>query len=106
MGTETFEALAQGVATVASRRSSLLTLGGAALAAAASQSGIGEAKKKSGNKCKKKEKNRCNNDAAACIATAQATGTCDATCIAQITPCCETCSANDFLVCLLAASAP
>jgi hypothetical protein len=106
MSTQMFDALARRAAAGLSRRRSLFTLGGAALAATIAIPELGQAKKKKGKDCKKKEKQRCNNDAADCISTLQATGDCDAVCLALLTPCCEECSANGFLICFLAASAP
>jgi hypothetical protein len=90
------------------RRSSLLTLGGAALAATIASPDVSAAKKKkkSGDRGKDKEKKRCNKDAEACKDTVQTL--CDpadpATCLI-IQNCCEECSANGFVECLILASA-
>jgi hypothetical protein len=106
MSTSAFETLTRQAADAVSRRSSLLTLGGAAVAAGVTNTGVSDAKKKKGKDCKKKEKQRCNNDAAACKATIQPL--CDpgdpASCL-EAQACCEECSADGFLTCLLAASA-
>lgn len=108
MNSRAFEAVTRRAADVVSRRSSLLALSGAALATVAG-SGVSEAKKKSGNKCKKKEKNRCSNDAADCKTTILSQTLCDgsdpAGCL-EAQACCEECSANGFLVCLLLAQQP
>lgn len=110
MNSRAFETLTRLTAEGISRRSSLLTLGGAALAATMATPDVGQAKnkkKKNGDKCKDKEKNRCNNDAEACKDTVQPL--CDpadpATCLI-LQNCCEECSANGFLECLILASAP
>jgi hypothetical protein len=105
MNSQVLESVTRRAAAAVSRRSSLVTLGGTALAASLAMPGVSEAKKKKGKDCKKKEKQRCSNDTADCIATLQATPSCDATCVALLTPCCETCSANGFLTCFLAAEA-
>jgi hypothetical protein len=103
MNSQALETATRRAAAAVSRRSSFLTLGGAALAATMARPDIGEAKKK-GKNCKKKEKQRCNNDTDACISTLTTACMGDATCIAELTPCCETCSANGFLTCFIAAS--
>lgn len=109
MDSQAFETLTRRTAEGISRRSSLLTLGGAALAATMATPDVSQAKKKkkSGDKGKEKEKKRCNNDAAACKSTVQSL--CDptdpATCLI-LQNCCEECSANGFLECLILASAP
>jgi hypothetical protein len=110
MNSRAFETLTRRTAEGISRRSSLLTLGGAALAATMATPDVGQAKKnkkKSGDKCKDKEKKRCNNDAADCKDTIQPL--CDpadpGTCLI-LQNCCDECSANGFLECLILASAP
>jgi hypothetical protein len=106
MSMSAFDAFTREAAAGVSRRGSLLTLGGAALAAGVTNAGVSEAKKKKGKVCKKKEKQRCNNDAAACKTTLQPL--CDpgdpAACL-QAQACCEECSADGILTCLLAATA-
>jgi hypothetical protein len=87
-----------------SRRASLLTLGGAALAASVTNAGVSEAKKK-GKDCKKKEKQRCSNDAAACINTFLAVCELTPPECAALQACCDECSSDGVLTCLLAASA-
>jgi hypothetical protein len=106
MSAEAFQTMTQRAAAAVSRRASLLSLGGAAVAATLAAPSVGEAKKKSGNKCKKKEKNRCNNDTDACEATLTTACMGDTDCITLLTPCCETCSANGFLTCFIAAESP
>jgi hypothetical protein len=108
MNSRAFEALTRRTAGGISRRSSLLSLGGAALAATLVTGDVTAAKKKkkSGDKCKEKETKRCNKDAASCKDTVQPL--CDpadpATCLI-LQNCCEECSANGFLECLILASA-
>jgi hypothetical protein len=121
MTTPTIDALALHAARL-SRRRSLLTLGGAAMAlatTAAVEPGYARNnnKNKNNNKHKKKgrkgkgpkapdcqeqEQQRCANDAAACKATLQPLCNQDnvAECLA-IQTCCEQCSAGGFLTCLL-----
>lgn len=115
MTTPTIDALALHAARL-SRRRSLLTLGGAAMAltaAAAVEPGYARKKNKNKNKngrkgkganCQKLEEERCANDTAACKATLQPLCNEDnvAECLA-IQACCEQCSAGGFLTCLLAA---
>lgn len=83
------------------RRASISALGGLAAARlvileAPSAAGKSSARKKSRQRCKK--------DTTACIATLLtrcAQNTDAESCVAALTPCCETCSANGFLVCFL-----
>jgi hypothetical protein len=103
MSTRAFAAVRRHAADGVSRRTSLLTLGGAALAAVATLD-VSEAKKKKGKDCKKKAKQRCSNDVASCTALIPAVCSGDPTCIAKVNLCCETCSGNGFLTCLLAAA--
>jgi hypothetical protein len=108
MNSTAFDILTRFMAEGISRRSSLRTLGGAALAATMASPDVGAAKKKkkNGDKGKDKEKKRCSKDAAACKDTIQPL--CDpadpATCLI-IQNCCEECSANGFLECLILNSA-
>lgn len=67
--------------------------------------GVSDARKQPGKKCRKRERQRCNNDAAACKAQLPAACDNDPECVVAVTPCCETCSADGFLICLNAASA-
>jgi hypothetical protein len=95
-------AFTRNAASATSRRASLRSLGGAALAANAATRDVSGAKKKSGDKCKKKEKQRCSNDAAACKNTvALGCDPMDPTNCAAEKECCDTCSANAFITCLL-----
>jgi type IV secretory pathway VirD2 relaxase len=104
MSTRAFAALRRHAAEGVSRRTSLLTLGGAALAATVAKPDVSEAKKKKGQDCKKKAKQRCANDAAACRAQIPAACADDPNCTGLATFCCEACSGNGFITCLLAAS--
>lgn len=123
MKTQPIDALALHAARL-SRRRSLLTLGGALIAATTASVEPGSARnkhnsnrknnnknKKNGQKgkgadCQEREQQRCSADAAACQATAQFL--CDvenvevAQCLAVRT-CCEECSAGGLLTCLRAA---
>jgi hypothetical protein len=104
MSMRAFESVTRQAAAAVSRRASLVTLGGAALAAVATKPGVSEAKKKkSGNASKKKAKQRCSRDAAVCKAELPAACNGIAECVALLTPCCETCSAGGFVTCLVAA---
>lgn len=85
------------------RRQSLVALGLAVLSAGATSAGVTEAKKK-GNTCKKKARRRCNNDADACKPkVASICGLGPAECLAAVN-CCDECSANGFLTCLVGVS--
>jgi hypothetical protein len=105
MSTHAFDAVTRRAAAGISRRSSLLTLGGAALAATLAGPQLGVAKKKKGKDCKKKEKQRCTNDAAACRTTILINCEDPAGC-PEFLPCCDECSANGFLTCFILASQP
>jgi hypothetical protein len=119
MTTPAIDALARQAARL-SRRRSLLTLGGAVLAATTATAvepvSARKHKNKRNNKkngknggkgnggdCQKKEQQRCSNDAAACKAAVQPLCNADniEECLA-IQTCCEECSAGGFLTCLLA----
>jgi hypothetical protein len=84
------------------RRTSLLTLGGAAIAATTiAQPERASARKKKGKDCGKKERQRCANDIEACRLTVllncgQPGGCSDAA------RCCEACTAAGFATCALA----
>jgi hypothetical protein len=73
-------------------------------AAHANSAGVSGAKKKNGKDCKKKERQRCSSDAAACKAFVPVACEGSADCIIAATLCCEECSADGFLTCLLAAT--
>jgi hypothetical protein len=100
MSTRAFDAFTRHAVAVISRRTSLVTLGGAALVSTVAKPGSSEAKKSSGKTCKKKAKKKCNQDAAACRNVLPAACFDDAECIVLLTPCCDACSANGFLICL------
>lgn len=104
MRTGPFDTVTRHAGAAVSRRTSLLTLGVAPFAAAATRPDISSAKKKSGIDCKKKEKQRCTNDAAACRATVTAVfcpGRADY--CAKVLPSCDECTADGFLAGLIAA---
>lgn len=103
VSTSAFDTFAREAASGVSRRGSLLTIGGAALAAGVTNAGVSVAKKK--KTCKKKQNQRCNNDAAGCRAQVPAACNNNPECVAEASLCCDTCSANGFLTCLIAASA-
>lgn len=102
MDMQSFDAVARRTADSISRRRSLLTLGGATLGVTLARPATSEAKKQ-GKKCKKKERKRCNKDATECRVTVQALcqppGSPE--CLALQT-CCDTCSADGFIACLIA----
>jgi hypothetical protein len=104
MTEQAFDAFTRSVGHVATRRSSLLALGGAALAAGfVTQVGT-EAKQKPAKKIKKKNKKKCNQEIAECRTLVLAADADPAT-EAAILACCENCFAGDFLTCFLAAVA-
>jgi hypothetical protein len=108
MSTQMFDTVTRRVAGL-SRRRSLLSLGGAALAATVTSPRLSAAKKKNkkGADCKQKEKQRCSKDAAACKATITPLCSPDnpAACLA-VQACCEECSANGLVTCFLATQEP
>jgi hypothetical protein len=106
MSTSAIDVVARAAAETASRRKSILAMGMAVLAAGAANAGVTEAKKKKGKDCKKKEKQRCANDAAACKVSLAPVcqGADPADCIA-LQNCCDSCSSNEFLTCLILAQA-
>ncbi len=112
MTTPTIDTLAHRAARF-SRRRSLLTLGGAVIAAttATVEPGFAKKNKKNGRKgnggdCKKREQQRCSSDATACKATVQLLCNVDnpdvELCLLLQT-CCEECSAGGFLTCAVPA---
>ena len=103
MGKNVVEASLREAGEQASRRTSLLALGMAVLAAGASHGGVTEARNK-GKDCKKKEKQRCQSDVAACRATLAPFCAGDPTTCIILGACCDTCSSNGFLTCLMAAT--
>jgi hypothetical protein len=100
MQTHHVQTAKQRIATMASRRLSLVALGGAALAAA-----TGEVAGKGGQSCGKKKQKRCRKDAAGCRNNLLAACAGDPDCAGSLTSCCETCSANGFVSCLIASGA-
>ncbi len=103
MNTESFDTVTRLAAEGISRRRSLITLGSAAIVATVTRPSASEAKKK-GPDCKKKEKQRCASDAAACRATLAPFCAGDPTTCIILGACCDTCSSNGFLTCLIAAT--
>ena len=101
MNSQAFETRTREVGGAVSRRTSLLTLGGAALTAVAhpSVSAAKNKKNKSGGTCKKKLTQRCNLNKTQCTSTVTTFCNGDASCIAKLTPCCDECFSNEFLVC-------
>lgn len=114
MTTQTIDALAHHAARLSPRRS-FLTLGGAVLVAAAvaAVEPVSARKNKNNKKknrgkgnagdCGKREQQRCSADAEACKVTVQplCNDLSAAECIA-IRACCDACSAEGFLTCLVA----
>jgi hypothetical protein len=105
MRTQVLDIITRRAARQVTRRHSLLTLGGAALAATAiAQPERASARKKKGKNCGKKEQQRCANDTEACRLTVllncgQPGGCGDAA------RCCEACTATGFATCALTATA-
>lgn len=103
MNSTAFDTLTRTSAQGVSRRTSFLAIGSAALAATLATGGSSAAKnKKNGNKGADKKKKRCNKDAAACKDTLQPLCTPEnqVECL-KLQQCCEECSANGFLECLI-----
>lgn len=96
-----FDILARRTVDGVSRRASLATLSGAALAVAA-RPDVSEAKKKKGKSCGKKQKQKCNGVESQCVATGAALCQGDPDCLAAINLCCQECFADEFLNCLIA----
>jgi len=65
---------------------------------------VTSARTKQGKKCRQKEAQRCSADASVCRAQVITLCGGDPECIALGSPCCDTCSADGVLTCLLAAS--
>lgn len=114
MSEQTFDAFARRAGEV-SRRGSLLTLGGAGLAALAGSSiaEAGKSNKKANRKARKKGKKKCKKQVDQCAefigdlcSIVQEGGS--ETCEAQFSPCCEffaQCQATAFFDCFLANAA-
>jgi hypothetical protein len=105
MSHQTFDAFTRTVGQAATRRSSILALGGAALAAGmATQVGT-EAKKKPVKKVKKKNAAKCAEEIAECkaIITALTASAPDPAIRAAALACCDNCFAGDFMTCLIPA---
>lgn len=84
------------------RRKSALVLGSAILVGSGAFPSIGAARKKKSKSCKKQENRRCSTDAAACKNTvALGCSPDDLTNCAAEKTCCDSCSANGFITCLL-----
>jgi hypothetical protein len=98
MSEHAFDTFSREAAAVLSRRKSLLTLGGAALAAGLAGSVGVEAKQNPVKKAKQKNKKKCNRASQECFAIAQAIAGAQPEAVA----CCENCFAADFLTCILA----
>lgn len=64
---------------------------------------VESARKGQGKKCGKKEQQRCSADAADCRAQILLICGDNAQCVASGTPCCDACSADGLLTCLLTA---
>ena len=100
MSHQTFDAFTRTVGQAATRRSSLLALGGAALAAGVATQVGTEAKKKPVKKVKKKNAAKCAEEIAECKAIVTALVPDPAT-KAPLLVCCDNCFAGDFMTCLL-----
>lgn len=99
MSTATFDDFTRRAAGTVSRRASLMTLGGAALAAATTKPSIAEAKKNKNKKAKKKAKKKCKQQVPQCeTALAQVGGNGP-----QLVFCCQflgSCNATQFIQCI------
>jgi hypothetical protein len=64
---------------------------------------VRDTRKKKGKQCGTKEQQRCTTDAAACRPLVLAVCGNNEECVADALPCCDTCSADGFVTCLLLA---
>jgi hypothetical protein len=97
-----FDTFTRGTTDALSRRHSLMTLGGAALAAGLAGAVGTEAKQNPAKKVKKKNKKKCNQEREECrnlVLALERPPEIEAAFLA----CCENCFAGDFAVCLIAA---
>lgn len=97
MTNTTFDTFTRQAATQVSRRRSLMTLGGAGLAAALGGPLAVEAKKNSGKKAKKKAKKKCQQQVQQCESALAQVGA------PEFAFCCQflgTCNATQFIQCI------
>jgi hypothetical protein len=104
MDTNRFAQLTRSLSLAVSRRASLVTLGGAALAATLAGPDPSQAKKQKGKVCKQKERQRCANDAARCRTTMLSACPLNPDGCEALVACCDACSASGFATCVLAQS--
>lgn len=97
MNSHAFETLSRQAGAALTRRTSLLTLGGAALVATVAHPGVAAA---SGSGCRKKLKKRCRQSKTQCVSSVEINCNGDPGCIALTTPCCDECFTGGFLKCL------
>jgi hypothetical protein len=100
MSERSFDTLARGTAEALSRRGSLVTLGGAALAAGLLGAVGTEAKQNPAKKVKKKDKKRCNQARDGCRTLVQSIPIGDEEIRGIFLACCENCRSGDFVECL------
>jgi hypothetical protein len=97
VNSHTFDTITRQARSVVTRRASLLTLGGAALAATVANPGAAAAD----GGFKKKLKKRCNQNKTNCVNSMDAFCNGVEECIASLTPCCGECFSNPFIICFL-----
>ena len=97
MNRHAFDTVARQARGMVTRRASLLTLGGAALAATVANPGVSVA---SGGGFRKKLKERCDQNKIRCVSLVPASCNDDPGCIALTTPCCDECFSGGFLDCI------
>jgi hypothetical protein len=103
MNRQALESMTRRATAAVTRRSSLLTLGGAALAATMARPDVGEAKK-GGQSCGKKQKKKCQAVETQCNAFGTPLCNGNATCLAQVALCCQQCFADAFFACIESAA--
>jgi hypothetical protein len=95
VNSHTFDTLTRQARGVVTRRGSLLTLGGAALAATMANPGVSVA---SGGGFRKKLKRRCDQNKTKCVSSMNAFCNEVEECIAALAPCCDECFSNPFII--------
>jgi hypothetical protein len=98
VNSHTFDTLTRQARGVVTRRGSLLTLGGAALAPTMANPGVSVA---SGGGFRKKLKRRCDQNKTKCVSSMHAFCNEVEECIAALAPCCDECFGNPFIICFL-----
>ena len=98
MNSHAFETFSRQAGAALTRRASLLTLGGAALAATVTHPSTSKA---SGSTFKNKLKKRCQRNKTHCINSVHDFCSGNELCVGSVTPCCDECFSDEFFVCFL-----